>query len=146
MPEARKTKARRPRTHGQASAGRATKETQAIQAKRIYEPRAADDGARVLVDRLWPRGIARAKAGLDAWEKDAAPSTVLRRWYGHRAERHEEFERRFRAELASEVGAAALERLRERARSGPLTLLTATRDLPLSHAALLVRMLERSHD
>lgn len=67
--------------------------------KRIYEPAAESDGYRVLVDRLWPRGVSKQKAALDAWAKDLAPSTELRRWFGHVPERFEEFAKRYRAEL-----------------------------------------------
>ncbi|MEU8826871.1 DUF488 family protein [Streptomyces sp. NPDC048636] len=108
-----------------------------VRVRRVYEPPEPDDGTRVLVDRIWPRGLAKDDARLDGWAKAAAPSTELRRWYGHQHERYAEFARRYRAELADPERAEAVERLRERAAEGPLTLLTATRDLDHSHAPLL---------
>ncbi|MFF4602366.1 DUF488 domain-containing protein [Streptomyces sp. NPDC001339] len=112
-----------------------------IRVRRVYEPPEPADGARVLVDRLWPRGLAKADARLSEWCKDVAPSTELRRWYGHRAERFEGFVARYRAELDGEAAQAALERLRGLAREGLLTLLTATKEVPASHAAVLVEVL-----
>ncbi|GAU66146.1 hypothetical protein SSP35_02_05150 [Streptomyces sp. NBRC 110611] len=109
--------------------------------RRVYEPPEPADGARVLVDRLWPRGLAKADARLSEWCKDVAPSTELRRWYGHRAERFEGFVARYREELAGEAAQRALERLRGLAREGPLTLLTATKEVPASHAAVLAEEL-----
>ena len=100
------------------------------------------DGARVLVDRLWPRGLAKRDAPHDTWEKAVAPSTELRRWFSHDPERFEEFGRRYRAELAGSPEAAeALQRLRGRAAAGPLVLLTATRDVDSSHARVLADVL-----
>jgi uncharacterized protein YeaO (DUF488 family) len=111
--------------------------------RRVYEePDPAHDGARVLVDRVWPRGMKKEDAHLDAWEKDVAPSTELRKWYGHDPERFEEFARRYRAELEESGRREALERLRERASQGRLTLLTATRDADLSQAGVLAGMLD----
>lgn len=81
--------------------------------RRVYDAVDPDDGARVLVDRLWPRGLSKEAARLDEWLKDVAPSNELRKWYGHRAEAYEEFAERYRAELADEPGSGALERLRE---------------------------------
>lgn len=105
--------------------------------KRIYDPAEPADGRRVLVDRVWPRGVSKEKARLDDWCKDAAPSTELRRWYGHDPAKFEEFDRRYREEL-SRSG----EVLRDlRSTSGPLTLLTATRALDISQAAVLARVL-----
>ncbi len=91
----------------------------------------------MLVDRVWPRGLTKDAAHLDEWLKDVAPSTELRKWYGHDPDRFAEFRRRYDAELAEPARKAALERLRELARSGPLTLLTATKDLDHSQAAVL---------
>ncbi len=108
-----------------------------VRVRRVYEAPEPDDGARVLVDRVWPRGLTRDDARLDAWAKAAAPSTGLRRWFGHQPERYAEFARRYRAELADPERAEAVAELRERAAAGPLTLLTATRDLDHSHAPLL---------
>ena len=101
----------------------------------------ADDRYRVLVDRLWPRGVTKADAALDEWLKDAAPSTELRRWYGHDVQRFEEFARRYRAELRRPPASIASEHLVELARTEPITLLTATRDVEHSGALVLDRRL-----
>ncbi|MEU5027363.1 DUF488 domain-containing protein [Streptomyces milbemycinicus] len=108
-----------------------------IRIRRVYETPDPDDGTRVLVDRIWPRGLAKDAARLDEWLKAAAPSTELRRWYGHAPERSAEFGRRYRAELADPERRAAVDHLRELAASGPLTLLTATKDPAQSHLPLL---------
>jgi uncharacterized protein YeaO (DUF488 family) len=108
-----------------------------VQVRRVYEDPALDEGARVLVDRLWPRGVAKERLPLDRWAKDVAPSAELRTWYGHRPERFEEFRRRYLAELHTPPAADVLEDLRLAARQGGLTLLTATRDVPHSGAAVL---------
>lgn len=110
--------------------------------RRVYETPEPADGARVLIDRLWPRGLSKADAQLTEWCKDVAPSTELRRWYGHRGERFERFAERYRAELAQEGAQEALERLRGLAAEGPLTLLTATKDASSSHAAVLAEVLQ----
>jgi uncharacterized protein YeaO (DUF488 family) len=96
-----------------------------------------DEGYRVLVDRLWPRGVTKIDAALDEWLKDAAPSTELRRWYGHDVQRFEEFARRYRAELREPPATLAVDHLREVARTGTLTLVTATRDVEHSGARVL---------
>lgn len=114
-----------------------------VRIKRAYEDRHPDDGARILVDRLWPRGLAKDEAHIDAWERDVAPSTPLRTWFGHAPERFEEFSRRYRDELADDDHARALERLRSHLAYGPLTLVTATRDINCSHAAVLASVLTR---
>ncbi len=98
-------------------------------------------GTRVLVDRLWPRGISKAKAAIDVWEKDASPSNDLRKFYDHRPERWAEFQERYRAELKSTEAEAALTRLRDLARAGPLTLLTATRAEADTHLTVLEAVL-----
>lgn len=116
-----------------------------VQVRRIYEEPSPGDGGRVLVDRLWPRGLAREAARLDAWCKDVAPSNQLRQWYGHAPERFAEFARRYRAELEEPVRAAALEDLRTLAAAGPLTLLTATKDPGRSQAAVLAEVLTEAH-
>ena len=87
-----------------------------VRVRRAYEDPVADDGARVLVDRIWPRGLTKARAALDEWCKEIAPSTELRKWYGHDPERFEEFSRRYQAELAEPERADALAHLRELAR------------------------------
>lgn len=108
-----------------------------VRVRRVYEAPEPDDGTRVLVDRIWPRGLAKEDARLDEWAKAAAPSTELRRWYGHEPGRYAQFARRYRAELAEPERAEAVDRLRELAAAGPMTLLTATKDLDHSHAPLL---------
>ena len=97
-----------------------------VKLKRIYAPASADDGTRILVDRLWPRGVSKARAALGSWSKDAAPSTELREWFGHDPARWEGFCERYRAELKRNP--EAVEELRTVARQGPVTLLFAARD------------------
>lgn len=104
---------------------------------RIYDEASPKDGARVLVDRIWPRGIRKQDAHLDEWMRDVAPSTDLRRWYGHDPERYTEFRRRYLAELRDPDHRQALSQLDELARKGPVTLLTASRDVEHSQAAVL---------
>ncbi|MFD9813671.1 DUF488 domain-containing protein [Streptomyces sp. NPDC059080] len=107
--------------------------------RRVYEAPEPSDGARVLVDRLWPRGLSKEGAELTEWCKSVAPSTDLRRWYGHDPERFAEFADRYREELARDADAGeALHHLRELADGGPLTLLTATKDLPHGHVQILL--------
>lgn len=112
-----------------------------IRVKRIYEPAEAADGTRVLVDRLWPRGVRRDEGRFDRWLKEVAPSPALRTWYGHDLDRWEEFAARYRAELEDEAHAGPLRELRDLAQQGPLTLLTATRDVSRSAAAVLAESL-----
>lgn len=104
-------------------------------------PRPSRGTYRVLVDRLWPRGVAKAELPLDEWAKDVAPSTDLRRWYGHQPDKFTEFARRYRRELATPVAADALARLEATARRRKLVLLTATRDIEHSGAAVLAGLL-----
>ena len=112
-----------------------------IRVKRIYEPPAPGDGHRVLVDRLWPRGISRERARLDAWERELAPSAELRRWFGHDPSRFEEFRRRYVAELRHQRPRIA--DLRRRARRGTLTLVHAARDTEHNDAVVLAAVLRR---
>jgi uncharacterized protein YeaO (DUF488 family) len=112
----------------------------AVTVKRAYDGPDPADGTRVLVDRLWPRGLARDRAALDDWLRDVAPSDELRRWYGHDPRRFAEFADRYRVELGDAEHAKALTRLRDHVGAGPVTLLTATRDLALSHAAVLATL------
>ncbi len=110
---------------------------------RVYEdPGRASGEYRVLVDRLWPRGLTQAAVDHDEWAKEVAPSAELRRWYGHRPERFEEFARRYRGELDSPPARDEVARLAGVARSHRLVLLTATRDVPHSGAAVLQSVLE----
>jgi uncharacterized protein YeaO (DUF488 family) len=107
---------------------------------RVYD----DDqgrGYRVLVDRLWPRGISKQKAAVDEWAKDVAPSDGLRRWYGHEPDKFAEFARRYRAELTASPGKEAVARLRAASKKKPVVLLTATRDVEHSGAAVLLSTL-----
>jgi uncharacterized protein YeaO (DUF488 family) len=110
---------------------------------RAYDPPARDGVPRVLVDRLWPRGVTKAAAEVDEWAKEVAPSTELRRWYGHDPARFEEFAQRYRAELAASPAKDALAHLRSLARSGPIVLVTATKDLAHSGAVVLEGVLAR---
>ncbi len=112
-----------------------------IRLRRVYDDPSPEDGRRVLVDRVWPRGMSKAAARLDEWSKEVAPSTELRRWYGHDPSRFDEFVRRYREELARPEPAEALRHLRALAREGPLVLLTATRDVRTSQAAVLAELL-----
>lgn len=115
-----------------------------IRLGRVYDDPSPADGRRVLVDRVWPRGLTKDAAHLDEWLKDAAPSTPLRRWYGHRPERFTEFRRRYLAELADPQPAAAIDRLRALAHTTTVTLLSATRDIDHSQAAVLAEKLRET--
>ena len=105
-----------------------------IRLKRAYEPPARADGARVLVDRLWPRGLKKETLALDLWCKDVAPSPALRKWFDHRAERFAEFALRYRDELDAN---AAVATLREQLTHGRVTLVYAARDPAINHAVVL---------
>lgn len=113
-----------------------------VRVGRVYDARTPEDGARVLVDRLWPRGLTKQQADLDEWYKRISPSRELRRWYGHAPDRFAEFGRRYRSELDDPERAAALRELRELARRQRLTLLTATRQSDISAAAVLAELLD----
>ena len=106
--------------------------------KRIYDPPGADDGYRVLVERLWPRGLTKEKAKLDDWGKALAPSDALRRWYAQDDSKWVEFSRRYRAELDQPDAAAGVADLRRRGRSGRVTLLYAKVD-PIKNSASILR-------
>ena len=112
-----------------------------IRVRRVYDAPDPRDGNRVLVDRVWPRGMRKDAARLDEWAKDVAPSTELRTWYGHDAAKFEEFRRRYAAELSAPAPTRALARLRALAAQGPVTLLTATRQVGISQAAVLADLL-----
>jgi len=113
----------------------------AVQVRRAYEEPEESDGVRVLVDRLWPRGLTKEKAALDEWCKQIAPSSDLRKWYHHDPDRFEEFERRYREELSDPERTEALEHLRGIARTRTLTLITATKHPEISEAKVLARVL-----
>jgi len=115
-----------------------------VRVRRVYAEPQPDDGTRVLVDRLWPRGVSKARAALDEWCKDVAPSDELRKWYGHDPARFEEFARRYRRELEDPGRAEALAHLRALASDGPVTLLTATKQTAISEAAVLAAVLTSS--
>lgn len=106
-----------------------------LKIKRVYDDPSPDDGLRILVDRIWPRGLTKAKAQIDHWAKDAAPSTALRQWFGHDPARWTEFTKRYRAELASDP--AALDALRALCKGRRATLLYAARDTVHNQAAVL---------
>jgi uncharacterized protein YeaO (DUF488 family) len=114
-----------------------------VQVRRVYEEPRPEDGTRVLVDRLWPRGLSKAKAALDEWCKKVAPSDELRKWYGHDPDRFAEFSRRYRQELTDPEHSDALGHLRDLAKHEPLTLLTATKEPDISEAAVLAGVLRR---
>jgi uncharacterized protein YeaO (DUF488 family) len=112
-----------------------------VRVARIYDDVAPDGGSRVLVDRLWPRGMSKERAHLDDWCKQVAPSPELRKWYGHDPDKYDEFARRYRAELKDGEHAEAFEQLQAMAAHGPLTLLTASKRSDISEAAVLVELL-----
>lgn len=114
-----------------------------IQIKRIYDPAEATDGQRILVDRIWPRGVTKEKAQIAAWMKEITPSPSLRTWFGHRPERFAEFKARYEAELSDETAHASLEKIRGWAASGTVTLLYAAKDRQFNHAVVLKEYLEQ---
>jgi uncharacterized protein YeaO (DUF488 family) len=112
-----------------------------VRVKRVYEPAMPADGYRVLIDRLWPRGVSRERARLDAWERELAPSRELRQWFGHEPSRFEEFRRRYLEELREQrPRIAALRRL---ARRGTLTLVYSARDTDHNDAVVLAEVVRR---
>ncbi|MET7394329.1 DUF488 family protein [Dactylosporangium sp. NPDC005572] len=115
--------------------------TATVRTRRIYDDPQGGDGRRVLVDRVWPRGLRKDADRFDEWLREVAPSTELRRWYGHRPERFAEFRKRYEGELSAPERQEALGHLRDLAQARPVTLLTATRDLEHSHAAVLAGVL-----
>lgn len=114
-----------------------------IRIKRAYDKAATNDGTRVLVDRVWPRGVAKEDLELDDWNKDVAPSTELRKWYSHDPEKFEEFAKRYRKELDTKAGRDALAVLQEAVKGKRLTLITATKDVEHSQAAVLADLIGR---
>ena len=111
--------------------------TMKVELKRVYETPEPSDGLRVLVERLWPRGLSKERAQVDLWLKDIAPSPELRTWYGHDPARYAEFRRRYDAELDAEPAKQALARLREVARHQKVTLVVAAHDLEHSTAPVI---------
>ena len=115
-----------------------------ITLKRVYDEPEPGDGTRVLVDRLWPRGLSKERAHVDLWLKKIAPSSQLRTWFGHDPEKFAEFRRRYEAELASETGQVALTKLRDLAKQEPVTLVFAAHDTAHANAVVLRDLLLRS--
>jgi uncharacterized protein YeaO (DUF488 family) len=122
------------RFHGMSGSSR-------IRVARVYDEPGPDDGERVLVDRLWPRGFRKGDRRVGRWIPKVAPSTELRKWYSHEAARFDEFAERYAQELESEEGTAAMNELKQVLRGGPVTLVTAAKDLHGSHVAVLARLL-----
>jgi uncharacterized protein YeaO (DUF488 family) len=112
-----------------------------IQVKRVYEAASTEDGVRFLVDGLWPRGVSKSELEGVEWVKEVAPSAALRKWYGHDAEKWNEFQKRYRAELAK--NSAAWKPLLEAAKKSNVTLLTSTHAVEISHAKVLEDFLKR---
>ena len=133
--KARKKKAARPKAVPAVKRRKAS----AVAIKRAYEKPSAADGIRILIDRLWPRGLSKAKLGVDLWPRELAPTTELRKWYGHQPDKFAEFRRRYRRELAEHKERLAA--LRDLIKGRAATLVTATREIDLSHAVVLREML-----
>jgi uncharacterized protein YeaO (DUF488 family) len=121
-----------------------TKQQVSVALKRAYDEPAASDGTRVLVERLWPRGLSKERAHIDLWLKDVAPSTELRQWFHHDPQKFPEFRRRYETELKSETAQEALTKLREIAKQGQLTLVFAAHDAEYSNAVVLHDLLLQS--
>ncbi len=113
-----------------------------VRLKRVYDERSPDDGVRVLVDRVWPRGIGRAQAAIDEWLRDLGPSTELRKWFNHDPGRWEEFKARYRAELSAPEQRLRLEHLRDLARKQPLTILYGAKDREHNQAVVIAEEIE----
>ncbi len=113
-----------------------------IQTRRAYEPPGPDDGERILVDRVWPRGRSREALAIDDWLRDVGPSDALRRWFGHDPARWQEFRRRYREELREDPRAALVEQLAHRARTGRVTLVYGARDEAHNQAVALAEVIE----
>jgi uncharacterized protein YeaO (DUF488 family) len=110
-----------------------------VRAKRIYQPSDPGDGYRVLIDHVWPRGVSRERAALDEWARDLAPSDDLRKWFDHRAERFDEFRRRYRAELTEQ--GELLDKLRRLGREQGLTILYGARDEEHNNGVVVAELL-----
>jgi len=113
-----------------------------IRIRRIYETPDGSDGVRILVDRLWPRGVSKAAARVDEWRKDLAPSNVLRKWFGHDPSKWEEFQARYRKELESAGKEEELRIIGEKARKGTITLVYAARDEARNNAVVIRKLIE----
>ncbi|MGW6737899.1 DUF488 domain-containing protein [Streptomyces sp. NPDC055013] len=113
-----------------------------VRIRRVYEAPEPEDGVRVLVDRLWPRGLSKDAAHVDEWPKGLTPSTELRRWYHAGEGSYEEFADRYEAELAAPEAAGLLDQVRKLADKGAVTLLTSSKTPEQSHAAVLARLLQ----
>ncbi|HZU05311.1 MAG TPA: DUF488 family protein [Chloroflexota bacterium] len=113
-----------------------------VRIRRVYDPPAPDEGYRVLIDRLWPRGLRKDQLPLDAWLRELAVSDGLRRWFGHEPARWEEFRQRYRAELLAPERRPLLEELARRARDGTVTILYGARDPQHNNAVVLAELLE----
>ncbi|MEO7062038.1 MAG: DUF488 family protein [Lapillicoccus sp.] len=118
-----------------------TTSTPDVQVRRAYDAAGPQDGTRVLVDRLWPRGLKKVDAGFDEWCQDVSPSTELRRWYGHEPQKFEDFRHRYLSELQEPTRAEALRHLHDLAVGRRLTLVTATKRVDISAAAVLAHLL-----
>jgi uncharacterized protein YeaO (DUF488 family) len=116
-----------------------------IKLKRVYEKPERADGVRILVDRLWPRGLSKNEAGLDEWIRDIAPSNGLRTWFGHKPERWKEFQKRYKQELSSAEKKAIMSRLGKIAQISTVTLLYAAKDTDRNNAVALAEFLNRHH-
>ncbi|MDH4980705.1 DUF488 family protein [Hyphomicrobium sp. D-2] len=123
-------------------ATKSVRRQQSIALKRVYDSPSANDGLRVLVDRLWPRGLSKDAAKVDVWIKEVALSAELRKWFNHEPERWTEFKHRYRQELAANVD--AIEHLRELSKTKPLTLLFAAHDTEHNNAVVLLDFLQHS--
>jgi uncharacterized protein YeaO (DUF488 family) len=123
-----------------APSSRSKRRASSIAIKRAYDELSPQDGVRILIDRLWPRGLSKAKLKIDAWPRELTPSTDLRKWYGHEPSRFAEFRRRYGAELTEHKD--QLDALRAMAKGRAVTLITATREVDLSHAVVIREMLQ----
>ncbi len=113
-----------------------------IKVKRVYEPASQDDGLRILVDRLWPRGLTKEGAAIYKWVKEVAPSDNLRKWFSHDPKKWEEFKRRYREELKAPEKMAILEEIKKMAKAGTVTLLFGAREERYNNAVALKEILE----
>jgi uncharacterized protein YeaO (DUF488 family) len=135
---------RDPRAPVRGPRGRSMTKKREVRIRRIYDQPTRKDGTRVLVDRVWPRGLTKDEAHIDEWLKQVAPSTGLRKWYAHDPRRFKEFTSRYLAELEDPKRAEALATLRRLSRERTLTLLSATKDIEISQAAVLADVLRRA--